>query len=79
MHVYLRIVCSCYIFGPILFKSNSNIKFKVIFEDVDSEIGWASEAFDKTPDAVNFWMGDKRAVTSSKWYDSYNKLQRNKA
>ena len=52
-------------------KQNSNLtdEFKAIFEDVDSEIGWASEAFDKTPDAINFWMGDKRAVTSSKWYD----------
>ena len=26
----------------------------------------ASEAFGKDPDAVNFWMGDGRAVTSSK-------------
>ena len=49
-------------------KQNSNLtdEFKAIFEDVDSEICWASEAFDKTPDAINFWMGDKRAVTSSK-------------
>ena len=31
-----------------------------------SEISWASEAFGKDPDAVNFWMGDGRAVTSSK-------------
>ena len=34
-------------------------------EDV-SEMSWASEAFGKDPDAVNFWMGDGRAVTSSK-------------
>lgn len=32
--------------------------------DVDAEIKWASEAFNKKPDAINFWMGDSRAVTS---------------
>jgi jumonji domain-containing protein 7 len=36
--------------------------------DVESEISWASEAFDKQPDAVNFWMGDARAVTSSRYF-----------
>lgn len=34
--------------------------------DVDEDISWASETFDKKPDAINFWMGDKRAITSSK-------------
>ena len=49
-------------------KQNSNLtdEFKDLLEDVDSEIFWASEAFGKSPDAVNFWMGDHRAVTSSK-------------
>ena len=28
------------------------------------ELDWAREAFDQSPDAVNFWMGDQRAVTS---------------
>ena len=31
------------------------------------ELSWAREAFGKNPDAVNFWMGDSRAVTSSKY------------
>ena len=49
-------------------KQNSNLtdEFRNIIEDVDDEIHWASEAFGKTPDAINFWMGDERAVTSSK-------------
>ena len=49
-------------------KQNSNLtdEFKEIFNDVDSDVSWASEAFGKKPDAINFWMGDGRAVTSSK-------------
>ena len=51
-------------------KQNSNLtdEFQDIIDDVDTEIGWASEAFGKSPDAVNFWMGDKRAVTSSRYF-----------
>ena len=51
-------------------KQNSNLtdEFKDIFKDVDSEISWASEAFGKKPDAINIWIGDERAVTSSKRY-----------
>ena len=49
-------------------KQNSNLtnEFTEVFNDVDREISWASEAFGKKPDAINFWMGDGRAVTSSK-------------
>lgn len=32
--------------------------------DVEPDIKWASEAFNKEPDAINFWMGDSRATTS---------------
>ena len=48
-------------------KQNSNLteEFHELFEDI-SELDWASEAFGKKPDAVNFWMGDRRCVTSSK-------------
>ncbi|XP_060552824.1 bifunctional peptidase and (3S)-lysyl hydroxylase Jmjd7-like isoform X2 [Ruditapes philippinarum] len=47
-------------------KQNSNLtdEFVSVMEDVDPEIKWGSDAFGKAPDAVNFWMGDKRAVTS---------------
>ena len=49
-------------------KQNSNLtdEFKSIIDDVESEIAWASSAFNKSPDAVNFWMGDERAITSSR-------------
>ena len=49
-------------------KQNSNLtnEFTEVFNDVDREISWASEAFGKKPDAINCWMGDGRAVTSSK-------------
>lgn len=49
-------------------KQNSNLieDFPELHGDVDeSTLAFASEAFNKRPDAVNFWMGDKRAITSS--------------
>ncbi|XP_063369865.1 bifunctional peptidase and (3S)-lysyl hydroxylase Jmjd7 [Cydia amplana] len=53
---------------PYIQKQNSNLTedFKELLCDIQSEIPFASEAFNKSPDAVNFWMGDDRAVTSSK-------------
>lgn len=49
-------------------KQNSNFinSFRKLWSDAEIEIPWANEAFGKKPDAVNFWMGDERAVTSSK-------------
>ncbi|XP_048006768.1 bifunctional peptidase and (3S)-lysyl hydroxylase JMJD7-like isoform X1 [Leguminivora glycinivorella] len=51
---------------PYIQKQNSNLTedFKELLCDVKPEIPFASEAFNKSPDAVNFWMGDDRAVTS---------------
>lgn len=47
-------------------KQNSNFtdEFEPLADDVDVDIAWATAAFGKAPDAVNFWMGDARAVTS---------------
>ena len=47
-------------------KQNSNLtdEFKELCDESASEISWATEAFGKNPDAVNFWMGDERAITS---------------
>ncbi|XP_014476250.1 PREDICTED: jmjC domain-containing protein 7 isoform X2 [Dinoponera quadriceps] len=47
-------------------KQNSNFisSFRKLWSDAEIEILWANEAFGKQPDAVNFWMGDERAVTS---------------
>ncbi|XP_030747942.1 bifunctional peptidase and (3S)-lysyl hydroxylase Jmjd7-like [Sitophilus oryzae] len=44
--------------------SNLTTHFSELLVDIEKEIDWASEAFDKEPDAVNFWMGDGRAITS---------------
>lgn len=46
---------------------NNNLidDFPELLPDVDlSLLSFAEEAFNKTPDAANFWMGDERAVTS---------------
>ena len=47
-------------------KQNSNLtsEFEVLLNDIEPEIRWASEALNSKPDAVNFWMGDSRAITS---------------
>lgn len=47
-------------------RQNSNLThdFEPLREDV-MELDWASEAFGSKPDAINFWMGDQRAVTST--------------
>lgn len=55
--------------GPICYiqRQNSNLTddFPELVNDLNySLIDFAREAFNKAPDAVNFWMGDTRAVTS---------------
>ena len=45
-------------------KQNSNLTEELIADSAE-EIQWASELFGSKPDAVNFWMGDERAITSS--------------
>jgi len=36
-----------------------------ILSSVAEEISWASEAFGARPDAINFWMGGSRSITST--------------
>ncbi|XP_026320087.1 uncharacterized protein LOC113230391 [Hyposmocoma kahamanoa] len=47
-------------------RQNSNLTedFGELLNDVEMDVPFASIAFNKKPDAVNFWMGDERAVTS---------------
>ncbi|KAK3871793.1 hypothetical protein Pcinc_023080 [Petrolisthes cinctipes] len=47
-------------------KQNSNFtdEFPELICDAAPDIPWFTEALGKAPDAVNFWMGDERAVTS---------------
>lgn len=52
-------------------QQNSNFQsdFHELWRDVERDLPWATEAFGKDPDAINFWMGDERAVTSSNKYN----------
>ncbi|KAF5271307.1 hypothetical protein FQA39_LY08105 [Lamprigera yunnana] len=47
-------------------KQNSNLTehFEELIGDVEVEMNWTNEVFENKLDAVNFWMGDSRAVTS---------------
>jgi len=47
-------------------KQSSNLteEFPELVNDSASNLEWASKLFGSKPDAVNFWMGDERAVTS---------------
>lgn len=51
----------CYIQSQ---NSNLTNMLSEFVTDIDEDVDWASAAFDKKPDAINFWMGDSRAVTS---------------
>lgn len=49
-------------------KQNSNLieDLPELHDDIDIDtLQFASETFNKNPDAVNFCMGDQRAITSS--------------
>ena len=56
--------------GRVLYvqRQNSNLTDELpeLIGDCQCDIPWASRLFGSKPDAVNFWMGDARAVTSSK-------------
>ncbi|GFO26854.1 Jmjc domain-containing protein 7 [Plakobranchus ocellatus] len=47
-------------------KQNSNLtdEFSTLMVDVEPHIPWGTTAFGVKPEAVNFWMGDEKAVTS---------------
>lgn len=40
-------------------------EFGALLDDVEqADVPWCSEALGKSPDAVNFWMGNHKSVTS---------------
>ncbi|TBU39023.1 Clavaminate synthase-like protein [Dichomitus squalens] len=39
-------------------------EFEALREYIPSDVSWCSDALDRTPDAVNLWIGDERSVTS---------------
>lgn len=49
-------------------RQNSNLTedFPELVSDVGRDVPWATEAFGREPEAANIWIGDRRAVTSSK-------------
>ncbi|KAL0070764.1 hypothetical protein AAF712_001985 [Marasmius tenuissimus] len=43
---------------------NALSEYEPLRDDVPSEVPWCSDALDRTPDAVNLWIGDGGSVTS---------------
>jgi jumonji domain-containing protein 7 len=45
---------------------NNNMKdeFKSLLEDVPSSFSWADSVLQCHPDAINFWLGDSRSLTT---------------
>ncbi|KAI8368725.1 JMJD7-PLA2G4B protein-like protein [Blakeslea trispora] len=41
-----------------------SVEYSALEQDVDPEIDWCSQALGKSPDAVNFWFGDQKSITS---------------
>ncbi|KAF8639863.1 hypothetical protein AX17_001118 [Amanita inopinata Kibby_2008] len=44
--------------------ADSQTEFEPLRGDVPSQISWCSEAVDKSPDAVNLWIGNEKSSTS---------------
>ena len=51
---------------PYIQHQNDNFSqdFSSLWGDIPKDIAFASEAFNAKPDAINFWMGDERSLTS---------------
>lgn len=51
---------------PYIQHQNGNFtaEFEELWEDVDTDVPWATEAFGVAPDVANLWIGDERSVTS---------------
>lgn len=54
--------------GPVLYAQtqNDNLRneYEILFRDVPTSIPFARIALQKEPDAINFWLGNSRSVTS---------------
>jgi jumonji domain-containing protein 7 len=51
---------------PYIQLQNDNLhtEYSQLLVDVDEHISFATEALNRLPDAVNFWMGEEKSVTS---------------
>ncbi|KAM8737779.1 bifunctional peptidase and (3S)-lysyl hydroxylase JMJD7 isoform 2-T2 [Acanthopagrus schlegelii] len=47
--------------------SNLTEELPELTDDVEPHVSWMSKALGKLPDAVNFWLGEESAVTSSEY------------
>eukprot|EP00485_Elphidium_margaritaceum_P008595 CAMPEP_0202710218 /NCGR_PEP_ID=MMETSP1385-20130828/22238_1 /ASSEMBLY_ACC=CAM_ASM_000861 /TAXON_ID=933848 /ORGANISM="Elphidium margaritaceum" /LENGTH=299 /DNA_ID=CAMNT_0049369709 /DNA_START=30 /DNA_END=926 /DNA_ORIENTATION=+ len=48
-------------------------EYSALCDDIEMDISWASSALNRKPDAVNFWMGESRSI-SSLHQDPYENL-----
>eukprot|EP01083_Nonionella_stella_P168774 570792_1 len=39
-------------------------EYSLLCEDIEMDIEWVSTALNKKPDAINFWMGENRSISS---------------
>jgi len=74
---FLDCLCDRQESSPIYYmqQQNSNLtgEMKALIGDVPEDVDWATRAFGQNPDAANFWLGDERAVTSSKFFHLWQK------
>lgn len=56
--------CSKPIAHTVAENDNLRDEYSALFADVPSSIDFATEALELEPDAVNFWLGNERSVTS---------------
>ncbi|KIL70053.1 hypothetical protein M378DRAFT_68218 [Amanita muscaria Koide BX008] len=55
------------LYGAEFFQGQTDAKtteFELLRKDVPSEVSWASKALDRSPDAVNVWIGNGKSITS---------------
>ncbi|KAL0950026.1 hypothetical protein HGRIS_010034 [Hohenbuehelia grisea] len=50
--------------GNLYSSTEDDSEFDVLRKDVPRDVPWCTEALDRSPDAVNLWIGDSRSVTS---------------
>lgn len=72
-HVSLRIFLTYQVEIPKLYNYLSNIKpendnlrgeYAELFNDVEEEIMWARIALERSPDAINMWIGNGKSTTT---------------
>src|SRR4051794_7224018 len=49
-----------------MYSENDNLRgeYSPLFRDVEKDIAWARIALQKSPEAINLWIGNSKSVTS---------------